>query len=89
MLRADIDNVEGISNRLPKSSRYKYVGIPIIQLDLNGNYIKTWKNAADIKKALGFSEINIHGCCKRKQKTASGFKWMFKGDYDKLVKDKI
>ena len=85
LLSADRNNVEGISNRLPET-RYKQ----IIQFDLVGNYKKTWKNAADIKKALGLSDSsNIHKCCKGKQKTVGGFKWMYKEDYDKLVKDKI
>jgi hypothetical protein len=54
-----------------------YIGKPVDQFDLQGNYIKTWPNC---KKAI--TELNIHGIisvCKGKKyrKTAGGFIWKY------------
>lgn len=51
------------------------------QLDLQGNFIKTWYCAKDAQIELG-SSLNksasgISSCCLGKQKTSLGFKWRF------------
>lgn len=58
--------------------------IEVVQLDLNGNYIKIWNSIADAKKSL-----NIKSCisyvCNGKRNKAGGFKWMY---YDGYIKNK-
>jgi len=39
---------------------------PIIQYDLNNNYIKSWQSAHDAERELGLKSSNILLCCKRK-----------------------
>lgn len=52
--------------------------IPIIQYSLNGEFIKVWDSARDIKNELGFHESNISKCCKNKINTAYRFVWKYK-----------
>lgn len=52
--------------------------IPVIQLDLQGNFIKEWDSAKTAGKTLNISPTNIANCCKDKQKTTGKFKWKYK-----------
>jgi hypothetical protein len=54
-----------------------------IQLSLDGKIIKEWGSAAEAKDNLFIN--NISSVCTGKQKTAGGFKWMYKEDYEKYI----
>lgn len=66
----------------------KYKSKPIYQLDLQGNYIKTWQNAHEASRQLGIDRSTISACCNgsRRNKTAGGYKWCF-ADKIYLLKD--
>lgn len=51
--------------------------VPILQLSANGDLIKEWPSARDIKNILGYFESNIIKCCKGKIKTYKGFIWRY------------
>lgn len=51
--------------------------VPILQYDLNGNFIKEWSGMREAKRVLGIKG-NITQCCKGKRKTASGYIWKYK-----------
>lgn len=61
--------------------------IPIIQLTIEGDFIKEWDSAMQVEKILGFKNSNINAVCKKAirggfiRKTAYGFKWMYKSEY--------
>lgn len=56
---------------------------PIVQFDLQGNFIKEWKGATDATKELGLNFSRISGCCRNKiNKTCGKFLWKFKKDWD-------
>jgi hypothetical protein len=58
----------------------------VVQLSKEGEFIKEYRNANDANKALGKVKTavkSIHLCCKGEYKTAFGYKWMYKEDYDK------
>jgi len=57
-----------------------HCGKPVIQYDLNGNFIKEWQSAASIERELGYKAENISGCCLKKQNSSNFFIWRFKGD---------
>lgn len=54
----------------------------VIQVDCNGNYIKTWRNAKEASK-FGYSRNGISLCCKNIQKISSGYMWFYKENYIK------
>ena len=58
--------------------RLQKVRKPILQLDLNGNLIKEWESAVKAKLELKISNKSISEVCRRKRKTAGGFKWKYK-----------
>lgn len=51
---------------------------PILQFDLNGNFIREWKSAKDVELELGLSRKNISANLRNKTKHAYGYKWIFK-----------
>ena len=54
---------------------------PVLQFDLNGNFISEHKSAADavrFLKAKNYSSGTITSCCKGIGKTALGYKWKYK-----------
>jgi hypothetical protein len=57
--------------------------IHIAQLDVNGKYIKTWRNMSDVGRKFNVSVSSIIGCCQGKYKTCCGFIWMYEDDYKK------
>ena len=63
---------------------------PIIQLSLNGDFIKEYRNALDAEKETGVFATQIYNVCAHKPhyNTAGGFKWMSKEEYDSIINDK-
>lgn len=51
---------------------------PVLQFDLQDNFIKEYPSAMQVERELGFANSNIIKCCKGKYKTANGFKWKYK-----------
>lgn len=44
-----------------------------------------WDSGATASMELNINKNSIYKCCRGIQKTAGGFKWMYKEDYDKLT----
>ena len=59
-------------------------GIRIVQLDLEYNFITEYRSAQIAEKITGIKKASIRRCCNGQQKTAGGFKWMNKEDWNKL-----
>lgn len=53
---------------------------PVLQIDLNGNIIKEWDNAQEVRRSLGYSSSNINRMCAgtSNYKKVHGFKWQYK-----------
>lgn len=49
----------------------------VIQLDLNGNFIKKWDCMNDVKRFYKLNGAHISDVCKEKRKMACGFKWKY------------
>ena len=60
--------------------------IQIVQLALDGKFIRKWSAAAEIERELGIPNGNIIKCCRGKLKSAGGFKWMYYEDWVKKTK---
>ena len=50
---------------------------PILQYDLDGNFVREWPSATDVGKEV---KGNICNCLKGKLPTAYGYKWKYKDD---------
>jgi hypothetical protein len=62
-----------------KERKNTWTLIRVIQLDLEGNFIKEWESQTQAQ--LYFNKPNSDGvgaCCRGEQKTAYGYKWKFK-----------
>lgn len=51
---------------------------PVLQFDLNGNFIKEYPSAYQVERDNGFNHSYISACCNGKYKTAYGHKWKYK-----------
>lgn len=54
---------------------------PVVQFDLNGNFIRRWPSIAQVARELSIYGIDICNCCKGKLKTSGGFIWKYDTDY--------
>ena len=54
---------------------------PIIQLSLEGEFIREWESASEVAMVLGCCRQNINNCLRGVTKTAFGFKWRYVEDY--------
>jgi hypothetical protein len=61
-----------------KLSRYKVV----LQYDLDGNFIKEWLGASQIRDELGYNQSNITGVCNGLRKTHKNYIWKYKKKED-------
>lgn len=90
----DIEYEKSYWNEWVLKSGVNYLGEPthpnqrrVVQLTLYGEYINTFDNMMIASKQTGVSYSGIQGCCRGDygHKTAGGFRWMYKEDYDKLT----
>lgn len=51
---------------------------PILQFDLEGNFIKEWKSAKDVESEIELSRKNISSNLRNKTKHAYGYIWKYK-----------
>lgn len=64
--------------------------IPIVQLTLDGQFIKKWSCAAEAGRELVIPNQSITLCCKKRPRyhTAGGYRWMYYDDWLKLQRKK-
>ena len=55
---------------------------PVLQFDLNGNFIQEWESTMTVERALGFNHRNISAVCNGKRKTCEKFIWKYKENND-------
>ena len=67
-------------NETPMEQIHKGQRKPIIQMTLDGEFIKEWPSIHAAHIALGIDTKSINGCCHGRYgtKTAGGFRWKFK-----------
>ena len=52
--------------------------IPVLQYDLDGNFIQEYPSSREIERELGYKHSNISSCCKGKYKQAYNYIWRYK-----------
>ena len=60
-----------ISKRVEKQSK------PVIQYDLNGNFISEYPSTNSVSN-FGFQQAKVSDCCRGERKTHKGYVWKFK-----------
>lgn len=61
---------------------------PIVQLTKDSVFIRYWSFIREAAIHTGINEACIKDCCKGRQKTAGGFKWMYREEYEKMQSHK-
>lgn len=51
---------------------------PVLQFDLQGNFVREWPSMMKVEEEIGISNSSISMCCSGKVKTAGGFIWKYK-----------
>jgi len=51
---------------------------PVLQYDLNGNFIREWPSMKNVEEELGIKYQNISSCCSGSRHTAGSFIWKYK-----------
>lgn len=67
-----------INNSKSKKKNYK----PVVQLDKQGNFESDYVSISEAERVTKISNGNISFVCKNKRKTAGGFIWKYKKDYE-------
>lgn len=57
----------------------------VLQLSINGEYIKEWGCISVASNELGINVNSICGCCRKRNKTAGGFVWRYKRGVDDIL----
>lgn len=68
------------SQKIGDANRNGKCSIPIVQLDLTGNYINEFPSTNEVQRQLGLSHGNIWAAVKY-NRTAGGYRWIYKRDY--------
>lgn len=55
---------------------------PVVQLDLNGNYIDEYPSVTEAGERTSTGHTHISSCCNNKRKTAGGYIWVKKSNYE-------
>lgn len=57
--------------------------IPIVQLSMDGRYIRTWECAQQVQRELGFDNSLVCKVLKGRRNATYGYRWMYLSDYNK------
>ena len=70
---------EGFGDKLRVSLKGRIINNkPVLQYDIDGNFIKEWISCREAYRQLGIHYGSISVCCLNKTKTAGGFVWKYK-----------
>lgn len=61
-----------------KNRKITWINTPVLQYDLEGNFIKEWSSQTEATKALNKTGDGIGACCRGRQKKAYNYIWKFK-----------
>lgn len=65
----------------PSKGRKAYNRKPIVQLDLENNFVREWDCISDASKYYGINPSRIILVLKGKRKKTNGYKWLYKSEY--------
>lgn len=62
---------------------------PIVQLTLDGEFVREWLSARQAKREGGYCNVCIADCIKNPQKQHKNYRWMEAEDYYKMIEDGV
>jgi hypothetical protein len=68
----------GLKMKFPKPNVSTAKSVPILQYDINNNFVKEWNSAALASEKLNIKVASICNVLKNRAKTAGGFVWQYK-----------
>lgn len=68
---------------IAKQRKVQGAPVAVIQLSINGDFIKEWNSATEAGSHIGVDSTGITKTCRGTQKSSGGFKWMYSEDYYK------
>jgi group I intron endonuclease len=74
------EQIEKMKIRSSGRNNPNYNPTPVLQYDLENNFIKEWKDLYSLKE-FGYDSKSISSVCRNIRKTANGYKWKFKTKY--------
>lgn len=89
---SDVQSIEDLSTSQEKTKISSidtwHSSRPVIQYDLNGNFIQEYQSCAAAAKAVGMSQPSgISRACSGIRKTAKGFLWKYKDEQQEVHKN--
>lgn len=74
-----VENLEWVTSKENSNwgTRNKRISKPVLQYDLNGNFIREYSSVRETRK-YGFHSGHVGSCCTNKEKTHKGYIWKHK-----------
>ena len=64
-----------------RQGKNNYDAKPIVQLTIEGVFIRDWDYLRQAARELHINEASICMCCRKQHKTAGGFRWVYAKEY--------
>lgn len=77
--RASQDTKEKMSQQ--RQGKNNYDAKPIVQLTMDGVFIRNWEYLRQAARELNISESGICQCCRKQRQSAKGYRWMYAKEY--------
>lgn len=80
---------EDYERYIVQGNKIKVINIKkVVMLSRDGHFINIYNNTVEAGKDNNIkSNSHISACCRGKRKTAGGYKWMYKEDYEKYIEE--
>lgn len=64
-----------------RQGKNNYDAKPVVQLTIDGDFIREWEYLRQAAKELNICESGICQCCRKQRKFANGYRWMYASEY--------
>ena len=71
------NNNHGTRNERISKSKRNTKSKTVIQMDLQGNFVREWVSLNEIMRVLGFNAAFVARCCHGVKPTAYGYRWQY------------